>query len=138
VVKEGPGPALPQAPRQGGSQLGHWPVQLMLVPPHAPWLQGADLLVAADCVPFAYANFHAELLAGKKLVIACPKLDETEGYMEKLAEIIRQNGLRSLTVAIMTVPCCSGLERLVRRAVEDSGVALDVKKVVIGIDGAVV
>jgi NAD-dependent dihydropyrimidine dehydrogenase PreA subunit len=122
----------------GKSRLNQWPIQLHLVSPSAPYFKGSDLLVAADCTAFALGSFHQDLLHGKKLVIACPKLDETEGYVDKLAEIIRQNGLRSLTVAIMTVPCCSGLERLVRRAVEDSGVALDVKKVVIGIDGAVV
>jgi ferredoxin len=136
-IPEGPEPESGPAV-SGKSRLNQWPIQLHLVSPLAPYFKGSDLLVAADCTAFALGSFHQDLLRGKKLVIACPKLDETEGYMEKLAEIIRQNGLRSLTVAIMTVPCCSGLERLVRRAVEDSGVALDVKKVVIGIDGAVV
>jgi ferredoxin len=121
----------------GKSRLSQWPIQLHLVSPSAPYFKGSDLLVAADCTAFALGSFHQDLLRGKKLVIACPKLDETQGYVEKLAEIIRQNGLRSLTVAIMTVPCCSGLERLVRRAVELSGEPLEVRKVVIGIDGAV-
>lgn len=136
-IPEGPeaegGPAV-----SGKSRLSQWPIQLHLVSPLAPYFKDSDLLVAADCTAFALGSFHQDLLRGKKLVIACPKLDETEGYVEKLAEIIRQNGLCSLTVAIMTVPCCSGLERLVRRAVELSGVQLDVRKVVIGIDGAVV
>ena len=127
------GPAI-----SGKSRLSQWPIQLHLVSPFAPYFKGSDLLVAADCTAFALGSFHQDLLRGKKLVIACPKLDETGGYVEKLAEIIRQNGLRSLTVAIMTVPCCSGLDRMVRQAVELSGVDLDLKKVVIGIDGQVV
>ena len=122
----------------GESRLSQWPIQLHLVAPFAPYFKGSDLLVAADCTAFALGSFHQDLLQGKKLVIACPKLDETEGYVEKLAEIIRQNGLRSLTVAIMTVPCCSGLERMVRQAVELSGEPLELKKVVIGINGQVV
>ncbi|HEX2694291.1 MAG TPA: iron-sulfur cluster-binding oxidoreductase, partial [Acidobacteriota bacterium] len=87
---------------------------------------------------FALGGFHGEILRGKKLVIACPKLDDCDGYVEKLAEIIRRNSLRSLTVAIMTVPCCSGLFRLVEGAVEASGVPVEVRKVVIGIDGKIV
>ncbi len=117
------------------SRLSQWPIQLHLVSPLAPYFQGADLLVAADCTAFALGSFHQDLLAGKKLVIACPKLDETDGYAAKLAEIIRLNGLKSLTVAIMSVPCCGGLYQLVRRAVEASGVDLPVRKVVVHIDG---
>jgi ferredoxin len=128
-------PDAPSSPAR--SRLSQWPIQLHLVSPLAPYFQGADLLVAADCTAFALGGFHGELLAGKKLVIACPKLDDTGGYVEKLAEIIRRNGLRSLTVAVMTVPCCSGLLRLVERAVEASGVPIKVRKVVIGIDGKI-
>ena len=120
------------------SRLTQWPVQLHLVSPEAPYFKGADLLVAADCTAFALGGFHGELLAGRKLVIACPKLDDLSGYEEKLAEIVRRNGLRSLTVAVMTVPCCGGLLRLVRRAVEASGVPIEVRVVVVGIDGRVV
>jgi NAD-dependent dihydropyrimidine dehydrogenase PreA subunit len=124
-------------PSVPGSELSHWPIQLQLVSPLAPYFRGSDLLVAADCTAFALGGFHGELLKGKKLVIACPKLDETGGYVEKLAELIKTNKLLSLTVAIMTVPCCSGLERIVRLAVARSGVPLDVNKVVIGIDGRI-
>ncbi len=120
------------------SCLSQWPIQLHLVSPAAPYFKGSDLLVAADCTAFALGGFHGELLEGKKLVIACPKLDETQGYVEKLAELIRDNELASLTVAIMTVPCCSGLERIVRMAVELAGVPIEVKKVVVGIDGRIV
>jgi len=117
------------------SRLSQWPIQLHLVSPFAPYFKGSDLLIAADCTAFALGSFHLDLLEGKKLVIACPKLDDTEGYIEKLAEIIKRNGLKSLTVAIMTVPCCSGLYLIVQRAVETSGVSIEVKKIVIGIDG---
>jgi ferredoxin len=135
-IPDGGGPAeAASAPQR--SRLTQWPIQLHLVSPEAPYFRGADLLVAADCTAFALGGFHGELLAGKKLVIACPKLDDLAGYEEKLAEIVRRNGLRSLTVAVMTVPCCSGLLRLVRRAVEASGVPLEVRVVVVGIDGRV-
>ena len=119
------------------SRLSQWPIQLHLVSPFAPYFQGSDLLIAADCTAFALGSFHQDLLEGKKLVIACPKLDDTEGYVEKIAEIIKRNRLKSLTVAIMTVPCCSGLYRVVQRAVEASGVPIEVKKFVIGIDGKI-
>jgi ferredoxin len=121
-----------------GSQLSQWPIQLHLVSPLAPYFEGSDLLVAADCTAYALGGFHDQLLKGKTLIIACPKLDDTEGYVDKLAELVKRNNLRSLTVAIMTVPCCSGLERIVRLAVERSGVPLAVKKVVVGIDGKIV
>ncbi|RPJ00630.1 MAG: 4Fe-4S dicluster domain-containing protein [Candidatus Aminicenantes bacterium] len=134
-------PCEPDAGERAGSpavsRLSQWPIQLHLISPLAPYFEGSDLLVAADCTAFALGGFHDELLEGKKLVIACPKLDESEGYIEKLAELIKRNKLKSLTVAIMTVPCCSGLERIVRLAVERSGIPLAVKKVVVGIDGKI-
>jgi NAD-dependent dihydropyrimidine dehydrogenase PreA subunit len=119
----------------GVSELRQWPIQLHLVSPYAPYFKGADLLVAADCTAFALGSFHPDLLKGKKLIIACPKLDEMEGYIEKLAEIIKQNGLKSLTVAIMTVPCCSGLLRIVERAVDESGVKIPLQRKLVHIDG---
>ena len=119
------------------SRLSQWPIQLHLVSPFAPYFKGSDLLIAADCTAFALGSFHQDLLESKKLVIACPKLDDTEGYIEKLAEIIKRNELKSLTVAIMTVPCCSGLYLIVQRAVEASGVPIEIRKLVIGIDGKI-
>ncbi|MBN1939629.1 MAG: 4Fe-4S dicluster domain-containing protein [Candidatus Aminicenantes bacterium] len=119
----------------GRSELTQWPVQLHLVSPFAPYFRNADLLIAADCTAFALGSFHADLLKGKKLVIACPKLDDTAAYTEKIAEIIKQNDLNSLTTAIMTVPCCSGLIRIVENAVASAGSDLEVRKVVVGIDG---
>ncbi len=120
------------------SELAQWPIQLHLISPQAPYFKGADLLIAADCTAFALGSFHSELLKGRKLVIACPKLDEVGPYVEKLAELIRDNDLKSLTVAIMTVPCCGGLQRIVERAVMLSEVDIPVKTVVIGIDGEIV
>ncbi len=117
------------------SELGQWPIQLHLVSPSAPYFKECDLLVAADCTAFALGSFHAELLRGKALAIACPKLDRTEGYVEKLAELIASNTIYSLTVALMEVPCCSGLLRIVEEAVARSGKSIAVKKVVIGLDG---
>jgi len=119
------------------SELTQWPIQLHLVSPFAPYFQNADLLIAADCTAFSLGGFHSEMLKGKKLVIACPKLDDTEGYVEKLAELIKRNDLPSLTVAIMTVPCCSGLWNMVEDAVERSGVAIEPKRIVVGIDGKI-
>jgi len=137
-IERQPDPSGPARAESVPSRLSQWPIQLHLISPLAPYFEGSDLLVAADCTAFALGGFHDDLLKGKKLVIACPKLDETEGYVEKLAELIKRNDLKSLTVAIMTVPCCSGLERIVRMAVEQSGVPLEVKKVVVGIDGKIV
>jgi ferredoxin len=119
------------------SQLSQWPIQLHLVSPFAPYFKNSDLLIAADCTAFALGSFHQDLLKGKKLAIACPKLDDKEGYIEKLAEIIRRNELKSLAVAVMTVPCCSGLLHIVRRAVEVSGVDIDVREVIVDIRGSI-
>jgi len=122
----------------GRSELTQWPVQLHLVSPFAPYLKNADLLIAADCTAFALGSFHQDLLKGKKLVIACPKLDDTEGYVDKLAEIVKLNAVKSVTVAIMTVPCCSGLRYMVEAAIEKSGAKLTPRKVVVGIDGKII
>ena len=119
------------------SELAQWPIQLHLISPAAPYFQGADLLVAADCTAFALGSFHSDLLKGRKMVIACPKLDDTGPYVDKLASLIRDAGLKSLTVAIMTVPCCTGLEKIAERAVAESGVDIPMRTVVIGIDGQI-
>jgi ferredoxin len=117
------------------SELRQWPVQLMLVPPNAPYFNDADLLVAADCVPFANANFHQDLLKGKVMVMGCPKLDDAEHYEEKLSEIIKSNNIKSITLVHMEVPCCFGLEHIVENALKASGKKLTVKKNIISIDG---
>jgi ferredoxin len=119
------------------SELSQWPIQLHLISPHAPYFKECDLLIAADCTAFTLGSFHQDMLKGKKLVIACPKLDETGGYVEKISELLKNNIVYSLTVVIMEVPCCSGLFRMVQDAVELSGTRLPVKRVVIGLDGAI-
>lgn len=118
-------------------QLRQWPVQLNLVPVNAPYFDNAELLVTADCVPFAYPNYHLELLKGKAVVVGCPKLDDLAHYIEKLTAIIEKNNLKSVTVAHMEVPCCSGIVRAVDIAVERSGKNIPVVKVRIGINGEV-
>jgi len=117
------------------SQLQQWPVQLMLVPPTAPYLKGADLLVTADCVAVAYPNYQLDLLKGRRVVMGCPKLDDAEHYIDKLSEMIRTNHFNSITVAYMEVPCCMGIVRAVDRAVSSAGVEVQVNKVKIGIQG---
>ena len=119
------------------SELTQWPIQLHLISPAAPYFQGADLLVAADCTAFALGSFHSDLMKGRKMVIACTKLDDTGPYVDKLAALIRDAGLKSLTVAIMTVPCCMGLEKIAERAIAESGVDIPMRTVVIGIDGQI-
>lgn len=122
----------------GASELSQWPIQLHLVSPHAPYFDHSDLLIAADCTAFALGSFHQDLLKGKKLIIACPKLDDITGYIEKIAEILRSNTIYSLTVATMVVPCCSGLMRIVERAAEISGTHINIRKIVIGIDQEII
>jgi NAD-dependent dihydropyrimidine dehydrogenase PreA subunit len=120
------------------SQLTHWPVQLRLLPATAPALRGAHLLVAADCVPVAYAGFHSELLRGRVVAIGCPKLDDLRGYVEKLAEVIRRNHLAGLSVAHMEVPCCTGILRAVLEARRLAASDLPVDDVTIGIHGQLI
>lgn len=117
------------------SELRQWPVQLHLVPPTAPYFRNAEILIAADCVGFALGSFHQDLLKGKALAIACPKLDETGSYVEKLATIFRDNEVKSITVAIMEVPCCRGLDIMVKQALAQAGKPIPLETVVIGIDG---
>jgi hypothetical protein len=117
------------------SELRQWPTQLHLVPPFAPWLKDAHLLIAADCTPFAYAEYHRDFIKGKVLVNACPKLDDTSPYLEKLTEMLKQNDIKSLTVTIMEVPCCRGLAIMAQRALEASGKNIPFEVAVIGVDG---
>ena len=119
------------------SELIHWPVQLHLLPPTAPVLPGARLLVCADCVPVAYAGFHANMLRDHAVVIACPKLDDTSGYAEKLAEMIRRNNLTEITVARMEVPCCGGILQTVLQARQLAGSDILVHDIVVSIRGEI-
>jgi len=117
------------------STLGHWPIQLSLVPALAPFLQGADLMLVADCVPFAYAGFHHDFLRGHAVLVACPKLDDFQAHLRKLTEILRHSEVKSLTVMIMEVPCCSGLAHMAKQTILASGKDIPFKEVTIGIKG---
>ncbi|KNF07790.1 4Fe-4S ferredoxin iron-sulfur binding domain protein [Gottschalkia purinilytica] len=116
-------------------QLTQWPVQLKLVSELAPFLDGRELLIAADCVPFAYPNFHLDLLKNKSVVVGCPKLDDIKFYIEKLTNMIKLNDIKGITVAHMEVPCCTGIVMAAEEAVRLSGKNLEVKKVRITING---
>ena len=123
---------------QARSELGQWPVQLALVSPGAPYFKGADLLVAADCVPFAVPDFHRRFLRGRAVAVGCPKLDDAGANIEKMAEIIRRNGLAHLTVVHMEVSCCFGLSRIVQAALAKSGRTVPVDEITVGLDGSVI
>ncbi len=125
----------PGAPQP--SLLGHWPVQLTLVPPKAPFLQGTDLMLTADCVPFAYAGFHRDFIQGHSLLVACPKLDDFPAHLQKLTDILAQSDVKTLTVVHMEVPCCSGLVHMAREAIKASGKNIPLKEVTIGVRGEV-
>lgn len=125
-------------PGARASQLKHWPVQLHLISPQAPQYQGADLLLAADCVAYALGDFHRDHLKGKALCIACPKLDDgQEVYVEKIKALIDEARINTLTVMIMQVPCCSGLLRLAQEAAGQAARKVPVKCVVVGLQGGV-
>ena len=118
-------------------QLRNFPVQIKLAPINAPWFDGADLLIAADCTAYAYGNFHTDFIKDKVLLIACPKLDAVD-YSQKLAQIFENNNIRSVTVARMTVPCCGGLPFAVTKALECSGKKIALNVVTISPDGKIV
>jgi len=119
------------------SELQHWPVQIRLVPPDAPFLQKADLLVAADCTAFANASFHRDFIRGRAVLIGCPKFDDREAYRKKLTDIFIRSDIRSITVAVMEVPCCQGLPRIVQEAVAAAGRHVPVETAVLSLSGAV-
>ena len=124
-------------PVEVASQLGHWPVQLKLVPPNAPYFAGADLLLVADCVPLAMGDFHNKFLKGRSIAVGCPKLDDVQFYVDKLAAIIQANKLKSLTVVHMEVPCCSGLTEIARKAISKNKIEMSFEDVTIDLRGNV-
>lgn len=125
------------APANGvGSQLSQWPVQIKLVPVHAPYFDGANLLIAADCTAYAYGNFHNEFIRNRITLIGCPKLDEGE-YTEKLTEIIQNNNIKSVTIVRMEVPCCGGIEYAAQRALQCSGKFIPWQVITISTDGQI-
>ncbi|MEW6720596.1 MAG: 4Fe-4S binding protein [Thermodesulfobacteriota bacterium] len=122
------GPSIPSA-------LTHWPVQIRLVPPHAPFLKNADLLVAADCTPMAYGDFHRDFLKGKVVMMGCPKFDDMELYEDRFRQIFAQADVRSVTVLVMEVPCCQGLPALLKKVLKESGKNIPLEIVTVGLQG---
>lgn len=129
---EGSGPA------QTESQLSHWPVQIRLVPPTAPFLKNADLLVVSDCAPVAYPNFHHDFVKGKVVLMGCPKLDNASEYVSKFAEIFSKSDIRSITVLDMEVPCCSALPLIVQKGMKEAGKSIPLEDIVVGVRGNIV
>jgi Pyruvate/2-oxoacid:ferredoxin oxidoreductase delta subunit len=125
------------SPESVPSALRNWPVQLQLVPPRAPFFKECDLLLVADCVPLAYADFHREFLRERPVVVGCPKLDDAQWYVEKLSAILAASSPKSLTVVHMEVPCCTGLVRIAEAAVKASGVNVPMEDVTISIRGEI-
>jgi len=119
------------------SMLMQWPIQLTLVSPEAPFLDNTELLIAADCVPFAYPRFHEKFLKDKTLVIACPKLDDVDFYIERLTGIFTKNSIKKITIVHMEVPCCFGLNHTVGEALKASKSDIPLEEVTIGIDGTI-
>ena len=135
IKREAPSPALKSVAPQ--SQLMQWPCQIKLVPVHAPYFDGANLLVAADCTAYAYGNFHSEVIRNHITLIGCPKLDEGD-YAEKLTAIISNNDVKSVKVVRMEVPCCAGIENAVKRALQASGKFIPWQVVTISTDGRII
>ena len=119
------------------SALTQWPVQIRLLPPTAPFLKGADLLIAADCVPVAYPELHTKMLPGKKILIGCPKFDPAEEYVARLSELLKEALPRSLTLAIMEVPCCRGLAVILKEARRRAGMGIPIKVQVVSVKGEI-
>jgi len=138
------GQGFPTVPSEAGGQPLHlppeltsWPIQWRLVQPSMPFFRGSDLLLSADCVPFAYRDFHGRFLKGRPVIIGCPKLDEQQAYLDKLTAVFRDSPPRSVTVVIMEVPCCQGLVRLTAEAMRRSGRDIPIRKHVVTIEGKV-
>jgi Pyruvate/2-oxoacid:ferredoxin oxidoreductase delta subunit len=129
--EEEPAPAL----ERQRSQLHQWPVQLHLLPAKAPFFENADLVLVADCVPFAYANFHEDFLRGHVIAVGCPKLDDARAYVDKVTQILLQSNIRSLKVAYMEVPCCRGLVQIAQQALANSGRQIPFESVMITVAG---
>jgi ferredoxin len=130
--------AVPREAQDRPSRLTHWPIQLHLISPQAPHYRGSDLLLAADCVAYALGGFHENHLRGRTLAIACPKLDDgQEVYLEKLASLIGEAEVKTMTVMVMQVPCCAGLMHLARRAAEQAGCKIPIHYLVVGLQGEI-
>ena len=125
------------SPEKTGSSLTHWPVQIRLVPAQAPFLQNADLLVAADCVPVAYPHFHRDLLADRVVMMGCPKFDDVNGYVQKFTEVFQKAKPKSVKLAIMEVPCCGGMRMIIKEALKQAGMDIPLEEVIITARGEI-
>ncbi len=130
-------PRFDLAPGKTGSALSHWPVQIRLVSAQAPFLQNADLLVAADCVPVAYPHFHRDFLADRVIMMGCPKFDDVNGYVQKFVEVFQKAKPKSIKLAIMEVPCCGGMRMIVKEALKQAGQDIPVEEVVVTARGEI-
>jgi len=119
------------------SALTHWPIQIRLIPPEAPFLKGADLLVLADCCGVAYAGLHEDLLKGRVIMIGCPKFDDVQDYIDRFTAIFKTADIKSVSVVVMEVPCCSGLPVIVKKGMEAAGKTVPLREIVIGLKGQV-
>ena len=140
-VPSAPHPADHKPGATGGateSALSHWPVQIKLVPPTAPFLKGADLLVLADCVPVAFPDLHRDFLKGRAVTMGCPKFDDAKEYIHKFADIFKTAGIKSITSVIVEVPCCSGLPMIVKKGLELSGKKIPMEEVIISTRGKII
>lgn len=129
--------SMPDAHERTGSALSHWPVQLRLVPPIAPFLKGAHLLVAADCTPVAYPSFHRDFLQGKVVMVGCPKFDDKQEYIQRFAEIFKTADIKDITVVVMEVPCCQGLPVIVKKGMELAGKSIPLEQITISTRGEI-
>jgi ferredoxin len=127
----------PEAQASYASALSHWPVQIRLVPPTAPFLKGAQLLVAADCTPIAYPHFHRDFLEGKAVMVGCPKFDDAQAYIQRFAEIFKTADIKGITVVVMEVPCCQGLPMIIKKGMELAGKKIPMDQVIIGTHGEI-
>ncbi len=124
--------------KQQRSLLGHWPIQIRLVPPHAPFLKNSDLLIVADCTAVAYPNFHQHFVGGKIVLMGCPKFDDQMEYVNRFKEIFAQNPISSLSTVIMEVPCCSSMLGILKKALEDANQKMNINYTIIGIKGSII
>jgi len=128
----------PPKPAESASALAHWPVQLALAAPGAPFLKDADILLAADCAPFAYPDFHRDFIRNRAVLVACPKLDDFDAHLNKLTRILRQASIKSITVVKMEVPCCAGLTHMANKAMALAGKKLPLQEITLGTRGQIV
>lgn len=129
------GANIPQSTSGGISKLTHWPIQIRLIPPTAPFLQNADVLIAADCTAVAVPGFQEKYIEGKVVMMGCPKFDDAEGYIQKFSDILREANLNSITIVIVEVPCCSAMNTIIKKAMANSGVQVPVEQVVVSTKG---